>query len=850
MSHNDFDRLFFILVISLAIIFSVNLNYAYAQPAPWPLKIIIKPNEYYLGEEGIVILNITNYACNDRVDRKDIMSWTNQERSVTDPFIKRAEEMISEGRLLAYTLIAEEQYVIGDVEYGNYKLSLYGVCVGEPIKIQSVAIWFSWRGFGRALISSVERQADLKAFDAAYYVINGQDPRSSIVVEIVFPFPSTLPPELVPTDPVVPNIEVTMRLPSGTVWTFDRGFKILGGLTIIPSRTFKLKITDNSGEMPVPSGILRIQALMHTYYFREYAFSGDSEILIERLPDEYDYLVTVIHDSPYTGTEEVFRAVMNSYDLARSGLLKTNLHNLKIVPLDLLGRQLNGAQLFLNNVATTSKDGVAVFNLVPTGNFTINVKWMGRDVLNKWIWIGYHSTLNPSGAVPDFIPITTDVGDLIVQVSDAEGNPIGAYFSVTGPGVEIHEKHERDGLLVIHQLPLDNFQVTTKNYSKIVDRVVSTSISLRPGKGEPTILKLPIYKVTLIVFTLDGKPLPNAEVRIGKIITQTERNGEASLGALPANIYKVSIILNGITIFDETINIEKSGKIELVAKACSISILLKDINGEPQAAYWHLSGPEGEYRGYGEIIEFPPVPEEPHKLTIMLREDAPAIVETHFMPSDMISGEIVLPVSRMIIETKWGDGEPVTSGRIVITSEKYNISRTLNIQSQIVETYEKLPFTEYLVRVYLPSGQEVLSEKREFKGDPIQLIIPIRQISILVKDVFGQSISNATVEAYYSNYFIGREITNQDGIAIIRRIPAYLAGQIFISVSYREVKSEKYLPITQAETTISLDAVKIGIALIPIIEFIKYIVILIALITAFPIILLLKRLLLKEKQTK
>ncbi|MEM3395229.1 MAG: hypothetical protein QXT12_04375 [Nitrososphaerota archaeon] len=849
MSLNSFDRIIIFVILSFIILLSLNLNDVYGQPAPWPLKIIIEPKEYYLGEEGVVVLNITNNACSGRVDKKDIMSWTNQEKSVTDPFVKRAEEMISEGRLLAYTLISEEQYVVGDKEYGNYKLSLYGVCVGEPIEIRSVAIWFSWKGFGRALISSIEREAKLKAFDAAYYIINGQDAGSSIVVEIVFQFPSTLPPELVPTDPVVPNIEVTMRLPSGTIWTFDRGFKVNGGLTIIPSRTFKLKIMDNSGEMPVPSGILRIQALIHTYYLREYTFSEGSEILIERLPDEYDYLVTVLHESPYTGTEEVFRAIMNSYELASSGALKTNLYNLKIVPLDLLGRQLNGAQVFLNNITKTSKDGVAVFNLVPAGNFTLNVKWMNEDVLKQWIWIGYHSTLNPSGAVPEYITLTTNVGDLIVQVSDAEGNPIGAYFSVSGPGVEINEKHERDGLLILHQLPLSEYQILVKNYSEVVDRIVSASVLHRPGKGEVSILKLPIYKVTLNVLTIDGKPLPGAAVRIGKIITQTGGNGEASLGTLPSDIYKVSITLNGITIFDEPINIEKSGKIELVAKACSIRILLKDSNGEPQAVYWHLTGPEGKYRGYGEIIDSPPIPDEPHKLTIMLWQYAPAIVEEHFRPSEMISGEILLPVSRMRIETKWGDGKPVTSGKIVIASEKYNLSRTLSIHSQVIETSEKLPFTEYVIKVYLPSGQEVLSEKREFRGGPIELIIPTRSISISVRDVFGQVIQNATVEAYYSNYFIGREITNQDGVAIISRIPAYLAGQILISVSYRDVKTEKYLPITQAETAISLDAVKIGIAVIPLGEFIKYITIGIVLIIAFPVILLINKLL-RRKETK
>jgi len=851
MHLNTQFRILTLLVLTLFILFSLNLSSTYAQPAPWPLKIIIEQNEYYLGEDGTVRMNITNYACSNRVDKKEILTWSNQARSATDPYVKRAEEMISEGRILSYVLEGTDQYVIGDMEYGNYKLSLFGVCVGESIEIHSVAIWFSWKGFGRALISSVEKKAELVAFDAVKYVVYGGHTESSIVVEMVFPFPSTLPPELVPKGSVVPNIEVTLRLPTGTVWTFDRGFKVSGGLTIIPSRTFKLKIMDNAGETPIPSGILRIQALIHTYYLREYVFSEESEILIERLPDEYDYLVTVLYNSTYRGTEEVYHAIMNSYELAKSGTLKTNLYNLRIIPLDLLGRRLEGAQVHINHVGSTSKDGVAVFPLVPAGNYTVKVDWMGERVLEKWVWIGYHSTLNPSGVVPDELTLTAKVGDLIVQASDAEGIPIGAHFTINGPGIKNFEKYQNDGLLVIHQLPMVEYQVSAKNYSKIVDREVSATAPIKPSAGEVSVIRLPIHKVDLRVLTIDKRPIAGAAVNIGNLATTTGPSGEANLGAIPAGKYDLAITLEEIKIFEDSIIIEKSGIIEIVGKACSLRIDFRDVDGEPQPVYWVLAGPRKEYRGYGDTLKTPPIPDEYYKLSIMLWQDAPAIIERDLKPSEMIDGELLIPVSRMRISAKWSFGEPILEGYVEIRSEAYNLTRRLMMTAQVAETSEKLPLTEYVVKLYLPSGLMLASEKREFNGGVIELTVPSRTIIVSVKDFFGQAIPGASVEAYYSNYFIDKQASGPDGSAVIRRIPLYLAGQLRISASIHEMRAEKYLPIDQSQTTLTIDAVKIGAALIQLTEFIRYIIIISALLLIYPSILIAKKLMRrKEKRSQ
>ena len=848
MHLNTQFRSLTLLVLTLFIFFSLNLNSAYAQPAPWPLKIMIEQNEYYLGEDGAVRMNITNYACSDRVDKKEILAWSNQARSVTDPYVKRAEEMVSEGRILSYVLEATDQYVIGDMEYGNYKLGLFGVCVGEPIEIQSVAIWFSWKGFGRALISTVEKRAELAAFDAARYVVDGRHTESSIVVEMVFPFPSTLPPELVPKGSVVPNIEVTLRLPTGTVWTFDRGFKVSGGLTIIPSRTFKLRIMDNAGETPVPSGILRIQALIHTYYLREYVFSEGEEILIERLPDEYDYLVTVLYNSTYGGTEEVYHAIMNSYELAKSGALKTSLYNLRIVPLDLLGRRLDGALVHLNQVGSTSKDGAAVFPLVPTGNYTVRVDWMGERVLERWIWVGYHSTLNPTGVVPDEITLAAMVGDLVVQASDAEGIPIGAHFTVNGPGIKDFEKYQSDGLLVLHQLPVVEYQVFVKNYSKIVDREVSATASLKPGTGEVSLVKLPIHKVDLKVLTIDKKPITGAAVKIGNLATTTGPSGEANLGAIPAGKYNLAITLGEEKIFEDSIIIEKSGIIEIFSKACSLRIVFRDIGGEPQPVYWVLAGPRREYRGYGDTMETPPIPDEHYKLSITLWQDAPAILEKDLKPSEMIDGELLIPVSRMRISAKWSFGEPILEGYVEIRSEAYNLTRRLVMTTQVAETSEKLPLSEYLIKLYLPSGLMLASEKREFNGGVIELTVPSRTITVSVRDFFGQAIPGASVEAYYGNYFIDKQASGPEGSAVIRRVPLYLAGQIRISASIHELRTERYVPIEQSQTTLTIEAVKIGAALIPLSEFIRYIIIIMALLMIYPSIMIAKKLMKRKEK--
>ncbi len=844
---NPAITLLFLIFIT---IFSANLVVSYAQPPPWPLKIIIDRGEYYLGEDGLVKLNITNYACSSRVDRKTILSWNNEERSVIEPYIKRIEEMILEGKIKNYLLEAENQYVIGDKEYGNYKLSLYGVCVGEPIEIRSIAIWFSWRGFGRALISTVEKKVLLQAFDAANYVVNSNHPESSAIFEIVFPFPSNLPPELVPSGEVVPNIEVTMRLPTGTIWTFDRGFKVSGGLKIIPSRTFKLKVMDNAGETLLPSGLLRIQALTYTYYEREYYFTENSTILIERLPDEYDYLVTVLYESPYTGLEEVYRSIKTSYDLANDGMLKTNLYNLKISPLDHLGRQLVGAEVYLDGIKKLSKDGLTIFPLVPAGNHTLRVNWMGIDVLYKWIWIGYHATLNPSGVVPDLISVATNVGDLVIQVMDAEGLAIDAYISVNGPGVRISDRYVSNGLLILQQLPITNYQVNVRYYSEPTESEVVMSLSIIPSKGETSFIKLPVHKVAIIVYSLDKKPIADALVEIGKLKTMTGINGESNIGALPEGIYTIKISMKGLEIFDESIIIKRSGKIEIITKTSSVRILLKDIEGELQDAYWYLTGPEGVYSGYGSIIELPPVPDEVHGLIITLWPNGSTIIERQFQPSELMNGEVVLPVSKMKIVAKWEDGVPLTEGKIIINSEKYNLSRTLRLMQGSVETSDKLPLTDYKISLYLSSGPQILTEEKEFNGDMIELIVPARSIVVFVNDIFGQDVPEAIIEAYYGSIFIEREITTHDGSAILRRVPTYFLGPILVRATYREMKTEQYISANQNQASLTLNAVKVGIAVIPLDEFVRYIFIIIILISIYPLLLLSKKLSTKKKEKK
>ncbi len=516
-----------------------------------------------------------------------------------------------------------------------------------------------------------------------------------------------------------------------------------------------------------------------------------------------------------------------------------------------MDRRLVGAEVYLNRVSSTSKEGVAVFPLVPVGNFTMRVNWMGKEVLKKWVWIGYHSTLNPSGVVPDEIPVTVDVGDLVVQASDADGIPIGAYFTVNGPGVENFEKYQNDGLLVIHQLPIVEYQVSAKNYSIIVDREVSVTASLKPSKGEASLIKLPIHNVDLRILTIDKKPITGAVLKIGRLVTTTGPDGEAALGVIPSGRYDLTITLDGEKIFADSIIIEKSVITELVTKACSLRIAVRDIDGEPKSVYWSLVGPRKEYGGYGDTIETPPLPDEYYKLSIRLSQEAPAIVEKNIKPSEMINGVILVPVSRMRIAAKWSFGEPLLDGYIVIRSETYNLTRTLTIVAQVTETSEKLPLAEYVIKIYLPSGQEIASEKREFNGDLIELTVPSRTILVTVRDVFGQAIAGASIEAYYNNYFVEKEVSSQDGSAVIRRVPLYLAGQILVSASLHEIRTEKYVPIDQAQTTLTLDAVKIGVALIPLIEFTRDIIIIAALIMIYPSILIIKGLVRrKEKESQ
>jgi hypothetical protein len=130
----------------------------------------------------------------------------------------------------------------------------------------------------------------------------------------------------------------------------------------------------------------------------------------------------------------------------------------------------------------------------------------------------------------------------------------------------------------------------------------------------------------------------------------------------------------------------------------------------------------------------------------------------------------------------------------------------------------------------------------------IELTVPSRTITVSVRDFFGQAIPGASVEAYYGNYFIDKQASGPEGSAVIRRVPLYLAGQIRISASIHELRTEGYVPIEQSQTTLTIEAVKIGAALIPLSEFIRYIIIIMALLMIYPSIMIAKKLMKRKEK--
>lgn len=697
--------------------------------------------------------------------------------------IARAEEMVTEGLIEGFTVQRSNVRGRGGEIWADYEITLLNYCVGAPVFVKSVAVWFAWRGIGRALLVTKEVGVELRALDPVSYIFTGRRVEPQLV-ELVFPFPSTIEA----AETTRPTIEITMRLPSGNVYTFS-GFDMRGWITIRPERTFILTIKDNKGGLKLENGKLRMQALIHYYYTREYQIPPNGSMRIWRLPDEFTYRVTVTYNSTYSGEVTVLDGHFTALDMARSGELRTDLYTLRITPLDRGGRPLDGAEAYLDGHLELSRGGEAIFHLVPRGNHSIAVRWRGVEVLRDYLWVGYHPTLNPLAFVPDRISLETDVASLIIQATDAEGRPVGALFSVEGAGNEtsIEGFYSGDGLLILEQMPDIEYRVVALDRSLLFGGSAVAEGVYRPAEGTIQRIVLPLYKLELRIVARTGEELAGASIKIVNAHAETDGRGIAAFSDVPTGSYEVEVRFMNLTVYRGALQIERETVLEIPVEVFSLDSYFVDKEGRATIVEWGLAGRVAARSGLGDRMRIEPLPNDEYDLSVRYRGQL--IVKRVVRLSEISGTNITLPLAPMRVAAYWSSGAPLEEG--LVRAEGEHFSAEIEIRVGEGASRYPLPFGSYRLALYHATGGYVLrSQTVMHSGDPIALSAELGNVSVVVTDLLDRGVEGALVEVIIDSSPASKTLTSSDGTAILRDIPIPEKGGLRVRASYGAVQGE------------------------------------------------------------
>jgi hypothetical protein len=811
-----------VLLLTLASLSST----ASAQPPQWSIQVYFLPlgeqggvgepqwldrygDRYFPGEIGNLTFQLVNTDCSSRARDPYVREFTQKWEDELRPIIERLDAMNRTGYIQDYVVEDSNAVVYGDRKLADWKVTVVGYCVGQPIQVESAKVWYAWPGYGESLSSTISLKKRLDAVDPIKYIFEGETRGWTLLFTLPFSFPPEISSQLFEMQPTV---TLTLRYPSGFVYDYRYGplgsdsqwwlwgleGAVYGPFRLSPYRTFNLTVTDHDGVIPLGGAKLLLDAHMYTYEVR---LTADSEGVVQfkRLPDFYSYDVVITYTPPLVGEEiRVYVSSHEALDLASAKTIRTELYTLRVYPIDQSGRLLINATVLLQLVEepqtgrtaqalNQSTGGYASFYLLPTGNYSITIHWRGVEVFSAPRYIGYHPT---QGFSPLSFEAKTAVSNLIVSAVDMAGNPVGAVFEVRGPTPETSFSNlaRRDGVLVIPQQPLATYLVSAVNESAAFNSRVSASSSVRPG--EPVKIILPIYSLSLKILSMDGKPVPGAEITLHTLAFRSDTYGGITIPGVPSGSYRLSVRHHGITVFSGEARIEGNTVLDIHVQVYDVDLTLVDGDGSPIVVEWILSGPGGNYSGTGNRLYAPLLPEAPHRLTVYFRETGKPILalDEEILPSEYRGESLTLPISTAKLRIVWSDGEPF-NGTLVLDGERYPISggiprigklvhRTLNISLETTE------------------GVELLRQEVQHTGKEIQVTVPQTQIVVIVQDVFLRPVEGAKVSIYSlrrPGLLAASGNTGGDGRALFTRLPEAL-GPYRVEVVYGDERFEVYAP--------------------------------------------------------
>lgn len=797
----------YLLALMFAILILAPITPSSAQPA-WSFEVEILPHKLYMGEWGNLSIRITNYECGYRAPLSKLELKGVSERYLDD-VTSRIEKMRAKDLIKDYEVKVERAWGVGGDVFYDAVLEVYGACTGAPIKIKGLNLWFAWRmGGGRDAGFAVELDKVLDAYDALAYALEGEEGVSGATV--IANFTVFIPPNISPEErasPPGPFLDITVDYPGWITYTFQN-YPLKGAFRIQPYRTFNLTLTDNFGE-DILDGVARIilRRLIHYYDSREYlAVNGVARI--ERLlEDSYD--IEVYWNSSRFQQERplVYKGVATAYELASRGL-RVNVLPVAIRALDEKERPLAGALVRLDGVeAVADAGGWVRYPLVPHGNHALSIWWMGYELHEEWVWVGYHPTLSPE--IKKFVrEARLPVNDLIVRVLDRYGNPLPSNITVEDPRGVIPriEARSENGTLIIPQLPVVDYSIRASTYSREFEALAENSTTCKPVTCD---VVLPLYGVRLEVVDLGGKALAGALVKLGPASARTDDYGSAIIPAVPGGEYALEVYWRGRPVYSDVVRIASPIEKKIVASVYSVSLKLVTADGDPYEAYWILVDSSGTVHSSmkpSSTLSASGLTPGPCKIVVNSTDGGATF--DYLYDADQLARmrELRLPVGAIFVVARLQNGAPISWGSVSLIKDgevRYSADLDRDGRAKV----HQVAFGRYLVNVKTRGGLLILSQEVSVSGGNLTLIVPCSSVRVRVVDALGNPLSGALVEVSYGPAILASGSTGDDGVFEVPCVPE--AQNYRISVSYRN-KQVGDLARPGEPRAIQVDVIRVG----------------------------------------
>lgn len=826
-----------LIVVSILSALQLMIIPSSAQPT-WSFSIQLLPAELYIGEWGRLKANITNTDCSARLSKPYEMKFNDIPEQDLKSILARSREMNEGGWIMSYDLEIEGTHGVGGQIYFDAKLKIMGACSGKSIKLYYAQLWFPWRKYpGKDWAFRADANVELKAFNPIDYILKGFSPGSSIVLE----FKIFIPPNINPEERFLkPVIDLRVHYPGWIDYTLE-AYPTHGLFKIQPYRTFNLTVTDYDGVNPIAGARVVIRRLIHYYDVREYITPENGTIRIHRL-EEGEYEVRIYWNSSIFLQESplVHMEHHTTYDLASKDI-RTLVFNVEVRAVDMRDRPLKGAKIALDGVEVIALDGLALYQLVPNGNHSIQAYWMGVKLLDEWIWVGYHPTISPDIRRPR-LTLRLPVDDLLVQTVDSGGAPIAANFTISDLHGALPELsiYSTSGLLNLTQLVMRNYRVLASSCSSVFKTCAEAYGIFQPGQLMK--LQLPLHSMTIHLYSRDGVELRNASVIFDGIEAKTDQWGHVSFQGIPQGEYRIKILWRGVEVHDSRIKVLESRSWDIFADVYNIGLELRTTDKRPISAYWVLTDSSGnryESKSPSDIISARLVPQGPCNLTIIDERNFTLVSLTK--SAEELAGMRVLelPLGDMTVKVFWSDKSPIINARVVLVGPAGLVIEGLTDDYGLT-SFSLVPFANYNLRVYYPrTSVPLFTGNVTFAGGFVEIELKRTTVMVKVVDILGNPLPGAAMKLHISGVILGERKSGPDGITVFSGIPHLSAYQL--EIRHGSLRADKIIRPGES-VVIKLEAINLLGLMIPIQDFMILLLVVAAVIAIPTIMIIVKRL--------